>query len=782
MHRAAAAAGGAAPPLLFDITSGDDGEAAAASSAMRWFKSKPQSLQLDSHGRPTLEPHSPSRVSGGGGSAATLRPSHLLSPEHYLGQNAFHTIALTGSAHALSLLLSTGGGTGVVVASTPQGGGAGGDDDGAVPRPSPSRAAQSHLSSLLSMLLETDGFGLTPLQRAYECYRLSPASPRLLAMVRLLLATRVLLAAAVGEHLLTPSGSPLATPRHRLRASSSRSSSARRTTEHDDTEQDEDEEEEGDGGEYIVQTDSSEGDGTSSDDDVDDPLPPLTRGGPDRLRRSGTASTLLQSRAMHAPALASTEEEVMGDGSWIFGQPLPDAPYDAAAVVALETLRGTDAAYSGGPSGHRSVLVELAVHACMPALLELEDGAAAEEAAAQPAAAAAMGGSGGGGSFGEALLRAHASDGATLLVAAAGAGAAPIVARLLEGERRPSCPPLEVAATTDGGQSALHVAAQGCHREVCALLFARTGLPLNQKPDALGRTPADLCPPRFREELRDLFAASSQAGGGGARFATLHKRIVPPTAPLIAGRFAVHTSVGKRVVLAEDVMSHRPCALKWCETQASLEREATLLGIVGPEFAPEVYETLYDEGGGPGRQHVLVMECADPNYSTPSSCSELAHFCRRRREGLEARTHALRLIHCILALHDRSLVHTDLKLEHFMRFGGEWKLVDLGAVVEDGTTCIPACTVRYAAPEVAAAVLESTPLRVTGAIDVWALGVILYELFAGRRSCGRASSTSASSPTRRRPSSTVGVSRRTAPSTTRRGGCCSTSSTPTGRR
>ena len=51
--------------------------------------------------------------------------------------------------------------------------------------------------------------------------------------------------------------------------------------------------------------------------------------------------------------------------------------------------------------------------------------------------------------------------------------------------------------------------------------------------------------------------------------------------------------------------------------------------------------------------------------------------------------------------------------------------------VDEGTECLPPCTVRYAAPEVAAALVSHAPLRVTAAVDVWALGVILYELFAG---------------------------------------------------
>ena len=48
------------------------------------------------------------------------------------------------------------------------------------------------------------------------------------------------------------------------------------------------------------------------------------------------------------------------------------------------------------------------------------------------------------------------------------------------------------------------------------------------------------------------------------------------------------------------------------------------------------------------------------------------------------RTHAQRLVQCVLALHERGLVHTDLKVGHFLRFSGEWRLVDFDNVIDEG--------------------------------------------------------------------------------------------------
>ena len=471
-----------------------------------------------------------------------------------------------------------------------------------------------------------------------------------------------------------------------------------------------------------------------------------------------------------APPLASGggEAAILGDGKWIFGRVLPPDSLESAAWVALELLR---AAPSCGSSAEGRASVLLVTHVCLPSLRALEtaepplvDGTATTSlrpaspnatsspgstrvglaaAAATPATAPdsgttaeasprpAQGVAGAPASFGQALLSARASDGATLLIAAAAAGATPLVQALLNGERRRG-EQVDPYAKTDGGSTALHAAAMGSHRETCALLLASTGLPLGGQTaaDSLGRTPLDVCPPRFREELVEL--RSETDASVDKRGVLLHRPLLSSAAQLLAGRYHVHTRIGQKVVLAEDVVRHRPVALKFAQTRERLEAEASVLGIVGPEVAPEVFDSLYDEAGEGGQQHVLVMQAADPNYYTPSSCSELAHFCSRPREGIEVRTHAQRLLQCVLALHDRGLVHADLKVQHFLRFSGEWKLVDFDNVLSEGTECVPSCTVRYAAPEVAASRLEATPMRVTAAVDVWAMALILYELFAGR--------------------------------------------------
>jgi serine/threonine protein kinase len=61
-----------------------------------------------------------------------------------------------------------------------------------------------------------------------------------------------------------------------------------------------------------------------------------------------------------------------------------------------------------------------------------------------------------------------------------------------------------------------------------------------------------------------------------------------------------------------------------------------------------------------------------------------------------------------------------------------WKLVDLGSSAARNTTAPMVFTLAYSAPEVvAAAAAGHTELRVSPAADMWALGVLAYEVLTG---------------------------------------------------
>lgn len=88
----------------------------------------------------------------------------------------------------------------------------------------------------------------------------------------------------------------------------------------------------------------------------------------------------------------------------------------------------------------------------------------------------------------------------------------------------------------------------------------------------------------------------------------------------------------------------------------------------------------------------------------------------------------VQLLHALAYLHQRGLVHRDVKPENALCAGGIVKLIDLGLTVTaaeaetDGGSC---GTLAYAAPEV----LRGGASRQQA--DLYAAGVVAYELFAG---------------------------------------------------
>src|SRR5579859_8170992 len=88
----------------------------------------------------------------------------------------------------------------------------------------------------------------------------------------------------------------------------------------------------------------------------------------------------------------------------------------------------------------------------------------------------------------------------------------------------------------------------------------------------------------------------------------------------------------------------------------------------------------------------------------------------------------LHVLQALAYLHRRGILHRDLKPANILiDQAGQVKLVDFGLAVDVTEASTPAGTLNYMAPEVLngqRAIVQS---------DLYALGVILYEFFAGRR-------------------------------------------------
>ncbi|HEV2844371.1 MAG TPA: protein kinase [Thermoanaerobaculia bacterium] len=189
------------------------------------------------------------------------------------------------------------------------------------------------------------------------------------------------------------------------------------------------------------------------------------------------------------------------------------------------------------------------------------------------------------------------------------------------------------------------------------------------------------------------------------------------------------------VCLAEDVELGREVALKFLRPhrearpadEARFRREAKAAASLDHPNIGTIYEVGEHEG-----QRFLAMAYYDG--------TTLAQLLAGRPDGRlatpEAAAIAGQLASALAAAHAAGIVHRDLKPENVMVLpDGRVKLldfglarwVDSGGVTEEG---MAVGTAAYMAPE------QLKGRRIGTAADLWALGLILYEMLAGRRAFG----------------------------------------------
>jgi serine/threonine protein kinase/Tol biopolymer transport system component len=159
------------------------------------------------------------------------------------------------------------------------------------------------------------------------------------------------------------------------------------------------------------------------------------------------------------------------------------------------------------------------------------------------------------------------------------------------------------------------------------------------------------------------------------------------------------------------------------------QREGLILGRLAH---PNIAE-LIDAGVSDAGQPYLVLEYIDGDH--------IDRYCAVQRLNIAARVRLfLQVLHAVEHAHANSIVHRDLKPSNILvRKDGRVKLLDFGiaklldADDQAGRTLTAGgrvMTPEYAAPE------QMTGGAATPAIDIYALGVLLYLLFTGERPTG----------------------------------------------
>ncbi len=203
----------------------------------------------------------------------------------------------------------------------------------------------------------------------------------------------------------------------------------------------------------------------------------------------------------------------------------------------------------------------------------------------------------------------------------------------------------------------------------------------------------------------------------------------------LAGRYTIERELGRggmaTVYLAQDRKHHRRVALKVLkpELAAALGPERFLreIEIAASLTHPHILP-LHDSGTAAGQLYYVM-----PHIEGESLRDRLA---RERRVPLEEVRNILRELADALAYaHARGVVHRDIKPENVLLSGGHAFVTDfgiakaLGAVSGDASLTgsgVAVGTPAYMAPEQAVADPASD-----GRVDVYALGVVAYEMLAG---------------------------------------------------
>lgn len=203
-----------------------------------------------------------------------------------------------------------------------------------------------------------------------------------------------------------------------------------------------------------------------------------------------------------------------------------------------------------------------------------------------------------------------------------------------------------------------------------------------------------------------------------------------PPGHILAGRYRIVGILGRggmgEVYRADDLKLGAPVALKFLPSATQrdphvIERFHAEVRNARQVSHPHVCR-VYDIGEV-GERHFLTMEYVDGE--------DLATLLRRigRLPPAKAVEIARQLATGLAAAHEKGLLHRDLKPANIMIDGhGRARITDFGlAVVEGDASAEIAGTPAYMAPEQ----LDGLPATIHS--DIYALGLVLYELFTGKR-------------------------------------------------
>jgi Tol biopolymer transport system component len=190
------------------------------------------------------------------------------------------------------------------------------------------------------------------------------------------------------------------------------------------------------------------------------------------------------------------------------------------------------------------------------------------------------------------------------------------------------------------------------------------------------------------------------------------------------GRFELRAPLGcggmGEVYLAFDPELHREAAIKCIVPRnagaVDFLREARAASALNHPGIVTIYEVIRNED-----TVAIVMELV---RGTP-----FRELARKKQALSDVANWGRQIAEALAASHASGIVHRDIKPENLiLRSDGYTKILDFGLAAE--SIARPMGTIRYMAPE------QARAGEVTGAADVFSLGIVLFELAAGEHPFG----------------------------------------------